>query len=69
MSKVMGKRWCRREDTTINSRSQWLTLVILAEVGRNREDHSSRPAQAKMFVRPHLKGMAVCTCNPSYAGG
>jgi sortase (surface protein transpeptidase) len=40
--------------------------------GRDWEDHSSRTAWEKMFVRPHLNkkklGMVVCTCYPNYAG-
>jgi hypothetical protein len=39
--------------------------------GRNRENHSSRPTQAKCYQDPiSVKlGMMAHTCNSSYTGG
>jgi hypothetical protein len=51
---------------------QWLTPVILTAWEDERTDHSSRTAQAKMFVRLHLNRkklvMVAHACHPSNGG-
>jgi hypothetical protein len=46
----------------------WLKLVILDNLGGiDQENHSSRSAWAKKFMRPHLNqwwGMVAYACHP-----
>jgi hypothetical protein len=36
--------------------------------GRDWENHSSRPTQAKVIETPSQLDTVSCTCHPSYAG-